>query len=139
MLWAERAYSFGKRERPADKDDPRWQRHCPVCGVVPGVRCHPMHAGERDVGDWVHPVRVADSYASVDPLMFSNLLKGNVITDKLRHDDKGRVVAARLRVFRTNDEVARAYAGQPDGEGGEIARYQIGVDHAGNTTMARQQ
>lgn len=43
------------------------QGECPTCGAPLSIACRPVHAGERDAGDWAHPAREHNGAVEMRP------------------------------------------------------------------------
>jgi len=70
-MWSERAnrerLELKVAESPPDVVLVRDATECPTCGSPLTMPCRPVHEGERDAGDWVHPARRRVSDAEMRP------------------------------------------------------------------------
>lgn len=68
LLWGERAAELEKSAGatpPSERVE--LKRGCLTCGVPSGQRCKPVHEGERETGNWVHPIRQVEDMREADP------------------------------------------------------------------------
>lgn len=88
-MWSERAnrarLELEAPEPPPDVVLVRDATECPTCGAIATMPCGPVHDGERDAGDWVHPARRRVSDAEMRP--HPNALK--IAADVVRREGRG--------------------------------------------------